>query len=596
MPRIPEDQIERVKDAADIVEVVSEHVQLRKAGRNFVGLCPFHNEKTPSFSVNPELQIYKCFGCGAGGNVFRFLQEVDRISFVEAVSFLAERHGVRLETQQARSDGDDTSDALYRANDLANKYYQYMLHQPAGAAALEYFRGRGLSDETLERFGLGYAPAGWDGLLNVATKRNFKNADLQRAGLLSHNEQRNRYYDRFRDRVTFPIANVSGRTIAFGARTLDPEGQPKYLNSPETPVYRKSQVLYGLDSSRDSIRRADTALVVEGYMDLISLAQSGINNAVASAGTALTPEHCRLLGRYAKRVVLLFDGDAAGSTAAVRGLESLIAGGLEARVVSLPDNHDPDSFVQEQGADGLQAAIDQAQPGLDFLLRQLGSQWDLTSMAGKAQAIEGVKPLLVQTRDPVRRDLLLREFAQRLGIGEEALRHEIGQQMRRQRPRPAPADAPPSQMPQRELPRHEKEFLGFLLKHPTYIGPTAERLQKAHFTDPRAQGLVSELFANHANANQLDLAMLINRLEDPASAALVSDCGMLGFDEERLDAYWQEAVRHFEVEELTRQINLLQQQVIQASQQGDEDAVVNLIRTQKELIERREGLRPVLEA
>jgi DNA primase len=594
MPRIPEDLIERVKDAADIVEIITEHVQLRKAGRNFVGLCPFHNEKTPSFSVNPDLQIYKCFGCGAGGNVFRFLQEVDRISFIEAVSFLAERHGIQLETQQNRSDTADTSDALYQANDLARKYFQYLLHQEEGVKALEYFKQRGLEDETLERFGLGYAPPGWDGLLKVAGQRHFKANDLKMAGLLSHNEQRNSYYDRFRDRVTFPIANVSGRTIGFGARTLDPEGQPKYLNSPETPIYRKSQVLYGLDHSREAIRKADTALVVEGYMDQISLFQAGIHNAVASAGTALTPEHCRLLGRYAKRIVLLFDGDAAGSAAAVRGLEALITNGLEALVVSLPDNHDPDSFIRKNGIDGLNTAIEQAQSGLDFLLRQFGRQWDLQTMSGKAQAIESVKPLLAQTRDPVRRDLLLREFSQRLGVGENALRQEVGQQMRRHAPRAAREAAP--KPIRRELPRHEREFMGFLLKHPTYIGPTAERLESKHFSDERAQGLAAILFGQYATASQLDLAMLLNRIEDSDLAELVSDCAMLGFDEEKLSAYWEEAVLHFEIGGLTQQIDSLQQQLSRASQQGDEETLVGIIRTQKELIGRREAMRPVLDS
>lgn len=607
MPRIPEELIDRIREASDIVEVVSEHVELRKAGRTFKGLCPFHNENTPSFNVNPDLQIYKCFGCGAGGNVFGFLQAIDRISFVEAVSFLAERNGIRVETQQA-APADDTSDLLYRANDLARKYFCHMLSQPQSAKALAYLKDRGLSDAILERFGLGYAPAGWDGLLKMATKRGFTPPDLERAGLLSRRQNSEGYYDRFRDRVTFPIANPSGRTIAFGARTLDPEGQPKYLNSPESPVYRKSAVLYGLDQTRDAIRKADRVLVVEGYMDLLSLVQAGVENVVASAGTALTDSHCRLLSRYARRVVLLFDGDEAGLSAALRGTEPLIASGMDTRVVALPDGHDPDSFARERGTDGLLAELDRARPALDFHLEQLGRRWDLKTVDGKSQAIEAVKPLLAQTQDAVRRDLLLRECAQRLGVGEEALRQQIGQQIRRQqtrqqRPAPTPqtADGPPDRgapaaAPAAKEQHAEVEFLGFLLNHPGYIGRTGQRLTTSDFSTERAQRLIGLLFEQYAEATALDLPGLLSRVQDQTMAHFISTCAMQGFDEKRLEEYWEDAVLHFQISALTRRIRQLEASMREADTGGDDDRFVALSRQHMDLRRQRQDLTPDLSA
>ena len=328
MPRIPEDILQRIRDATDIVDLISEHVQLVKKGRNYSGLCPFHDEKTPSFSVDPDRQFYHCFGCGVGGNVFKFIQEIDRVTFVEAVKFLAERTGIALPERSGPSREEDAAaDELYRANDLAQKYFHHLLlNDDVGTSARTYLQTRRLSGDTIERFGLGYAPPEWDALLKVAGRRGLSPQILERAGLALPRSTGSGHYDRFRDRIAFPIANLSNRTIAFGARALQPDQEPKYLNSPETSIYHKGRVLYGLSETRDVIRRQDAVLVVEGYMDLISLAQIGIQHVVATSGTALTEDHCRLLARFARQVVLLFDGDAAGSTAAMRALEVLLGG------------------------------------------------------------------------------------------------------------------------------------------------------------------------------------------------------------------------------------------------------------------------------
>jgi DNA primase len=578
MARIPEDILERIRDAADIAEIVSEHVQLTPKGRNLFGLCPFHNENSPSFSVNPERQIYHCFGCGVGGNVFKFLQEIDRVSFVEAVKFLANRTNIPIPASEGPSRAvSDAADQIYRANDLAHKYFHHMLlNDTAGEEALTYLRNRRLSDETIERFGVGYAPAGWDGLLKVAHRRGFSPQAMEQAGLALPRQSSNGHYDRFRDRAVFPIANLSNRTIGFGARALQPDQDPKYLNSPETSIYHKGTVLYGLAQTRDAIRRRDSVLVVEGYMDLLSLVQAGIEHVVATSGTALTEEHCRALARYAHRVVLLFDGDAAGSNAAMRGLEILLGTGVDARVVSLPSEHDPDTFVQEKGPDALLDLAENGQSALDFYMQQMDNQHDLSSVQGKSQAIEALKPLLARPRDAVRRDLMLREVAQRLSVDESALRQEMSQVVQRQqRPRATTAEpTPAAQLP--EPPRREREFIGLLLQYPHYIAATAKAITAESLDAPQCQALMRALFERFTEASEVDLSLLIDQLENEVLTRLVSECAMLGFAEEQVEEQWRQSVSFFQRTSLQRRIQQARQTLNQAEQQGDENEVLRI--------------------
>ena len=570
MPRIPEDILQRVRDATDIVDLISEHVQLVKKGRNYSGLCPFHDEKTPSFSVDPDRQFYHCFGCGVGGNVFKFVQEIDRVTFVEAVKFLAERAGIALPERSGPSrEETEAADELYRANDLAQKYFHHLLlNDNVGTNARTYLQTRGLTDETIERFGLGYAPSEWDALLKVAGRRGLRPQILERAGLALPRSTGSGHYDRFRDRIAFPIANLSDRTIAFGARALQPDQEPKYLNSPETPIYHKGRVLYGLADTRNAIRRQDAALVVEGYMDLISLAQADIQHVVATSGTALTEDHCRLLARYARQVVLLFDGDAAGSTAAMRACEALLGTGLDARVVSLPSEHDPDTFVQTHGSDELLKRAENAQSVLDFYLEQLAQQHDLSSVEGKAHAIERLKPLLAKPRDAVRRDLLLREVAERLSVDEQSLRHDLQASMRRpQQPRQALSEPSPTAVP--DPPRHELEFVGLLLNFPQLIPATAQEFAPDSLTDARTQALCRTLFDRHIQGKTIDLGMIISELEDDALARLAAQCAAQGFDEEQVERQWRDYLLYFQKNALQKRIDNARQALATASDDGE---------------------------
>jgi len=580
MPRIPEDILQRIRDATDITDVVGEHVQLSKKGRNLFGLCPFHNENSPSFSVSPERQIYHCFGCGAGGNVFKFIQEIDRVSFVEAVTFLAQRASISLPQHDAQSRAhSEASDEIYRANELANKYYHHMLlNDSAGQNALTYLRDRRLSDETIERFELGYAPAEWDGLLKVAGRRGLNPQALERAGLALQRQSGNGYYDRFRDRATFAINNLSNRTIGFGARALQPEQEPKYLNSPETAIYHKGQVLYGLSHTRDAIRRSDTVIVVEGYMDLLSMVQAGIENVVATSGTALTEDHCRALARYAHKIVLLFDGDAAGSNAAMRGVEIALGSGADARIVSLPSEHDPDTFVQTEGTDALLALAENGQSALDFYLNQISKQHDLNSVQGKSQAIETLKPLLARLRDAVRRDLMMREVAQRLSVDEGALRQEMHHVVQRQQRTARTPSAEPAKTENHipEPPRREREFIGLLLHYPQYIRAASDQLDVEGLESTACRTLLQTLYDHFPEANAIDLSLLMDHVQEEHLGRLVSECAMFGFSEEQVDEQWKQSLSFFQRNALQRRIMTTRQALAQAEQSGDDGEVLRL--------------------
>ena len=320
--RIPPEKIEEIRSSNDIVDVISQHVRLKKRGKNYVGLCPFHQEKTPSFTVSAEKQVYHCFGCGKGGNVFTFVMEIEKVSFTEAVRSLAEKVGITIRVTEADQQQESESEALYNVCRLAGLFfYNNLTKTEEGKVALEYFHGRGFSDETIRTFGLGYSLNSWDGLLSHAKAEGISREDLLKAGLIRTREDGSDY-DYFRSRAMFPIFSTSGRVLGFGARKLredDPLG--KYINSPETPIYNKSRVLFGLFHSKDAIRSEEHALMVEGYADLISLFQNGIQNVVASSGTALTEEQVQLISRYTKKLTLVYDADSAGSSATLRGMD-----------------------------------------------------------------------------------------------------------------------------------------------------------------------------------------------------------------------------------------------------------------------------------
>jgi len=426
--RIPENKIEEIRATANAVDIISEYVQLRKRGKNYVGLCPFHNEKTPSFTVSDEKQIFHCFGCHTGGNVFKFLMEYKKISFVEAVQEIAEQLGIPLEYQESAGyeEQQTEQETLYDINTEAAKYFlNNLLNDEEAEGARKYLQARNLKTQTIRAFGLGYTLRGWENFINFA---KGKTIDLDRAvklGLIGKSDD-GRFYDKLPGRLIFPIFSPNGRVVAFAGRILDPEKKgAKYINSPESLIYSKSKILYGLSFAKDEIRRLNKAILVEGYMDLISLYQSGIKNVVAISGTALTDDQVQLLSRYTKEVVLLFDSDTAGIKASMRSIEVLLKQDMEVKIVSLPEGEDPDSYVNKFGKDKFDDLMKIAENFIEYQTRYYDSLGKLNDPASAAEAIRDLVKSLVLIRDELKRNLLIKNIAKKFNLREKLLENEL---------------------------------------------------------------------------------------------------------------------------------------------------------------------------
>ena len=424
---IPQSFIDDLLNRTDILDVVSSRIQLKKTGKNYSACCPFHKEKTPSFTVSPDKQFYYCFGCGAGGNALGFIMDHDNLDFVQAVEDLAKRAGMDIPREEGRrgKPRQPTDSPLYPLLSAAADYYRQALKShPARKAAVEYLKGRGLTGEIARDFGLGFAPPGWDNLLKHLGGDNLQLKAMLDAGLLVENPDSGKRYDRFRDRVIFPIRDSRGRVIAFGGRVLG-DDKPKYLNSPETPVFHKGQELYGLFEARKNNRDLDEIMVVEGYMDVIALAQQGIRNAVATLGTATSEEHIKRLFRLVPNILFCFDGDQAGRKAAWRALESALPNlqdGRKIRFLFLPEGEDPDSLVRAEGPDAFRARLaHQAQPLADYFFQQLMQEADPSTLEGKAHLATLAGPLLEKIPGNTLRLLMRQRLGQLTGLSGEAL-------------------------------------------------------------------------------------------------------------------------------------------------------------------------------
>ena len=415
---IPDSFIQDLLARVDIVDLVDSYVPLKKAGANYAACCPFHNEKSPSFTVSPTKQFYHCFGCGAHGTAIGFVMEYQGLGFVDAIKELAGRAGMQVPESEGRSFNDEKPGQTRALIDVMARAAQYYKDQlKASPRAIEYCKKRGLSGEVAARFGIGYAPEGWQNLQSVFPSYNAD--ELKLAGLVIDNES-GRRYDRFRDRLMIPIINPKGEIIAFGGRIID-QGEPKYLNSPETPLFEKGRELFGLPQARQALRDTDTAIVTEGYMDVIALSQNGVGNAVATLGTATTATHVTKLLRQVDRIVFCFDGDNAGRKAAWRALENsleALADNKRLGFIFLPQEHDPDSYIREFGKEQFDRQVIQAMPLSDFLLRELAQRCDLTSSEGKAQLIYEAKPLLLKLPTPLLRLQLVKRLAEASGFAQ----------------------------------------------------------------------------------------------------------------------------------------------------------------------------------
>ena len=414
---------QEIKAKNDIVSVISEYVSLKRSGRSLLGLCPFHNEKTPSFNVNQDKQFFYCFGCGAGGDVFSFIMKIENLEFIDAAKGLAERAGIPWPELSKKSETNREKETYYKINQLAAALYsQFLLKTELGNKARQYLTKRGINIDLWKKFNLGCAPPAWHNLTDIIRKKGLPLHHAEELGLIAMGE--NGYYDRFRDRIIFPITDSQGKIVGFGGRIME-QGEPKYLNSPENILFHKGRFLYGVSCAKDSIRRSKKAIIVEGYMDVIQAHQGGFTQTVASLGTSLTREQAKLIKRFTSEVILAYDADAAGQNATLRGMEILEQAGLTVRVLNLPAGFDPDSFIKEKGAANFERIIESAPGLLEFKIKSIFRKHDLNSYQGKAQAIEEIIPCLFTVESNVAREHYLRQIVRKTGFSENAILLEL---------------------------------------------------------------------------------------------------------------------------------------------------------------------------
>ena len=550
---IPESFIQELLHRVDVVDLIDGYVPLKKAGANYAACCPFHNEKTPSFTVSHSKQFYHCFGCGAHGTAIGFLMEYSGLGFVEAIKELAGRVGLQVPDDEGRRAHDAPRiSGLTEIMARAAKYYYEQLKRSEKAIA--YLKARGVSGEIAQKFGIGYAPDGWQNL--AAAFEDYSLGELQQAGLVIRNEQ-GRLYDRFRDRVMFPIVNQKGEVIAFGGRVLG-AGEPKYLNSPETPLFEKGREVFGLPQARVALREKNTAIVVEGYMDVVALAQHGVGNALATLGTATTATHVQKLLRQVDRIVYCFDGDNAGRKAAWRALENSLDALPEQKSIGfvfLPEAEDPDSYVRAHGHEAFERLIAQAMPLSEFLLRELAQQCDMTSAEGRAKLVADAKPLLARLQTPLLRLQLVKRLAEASGFSQSEVERLCDLQ-----PivRAAPAKAP------RQAPSLWRPLLRLLLQKPELAAGVPLEALAPNSAEARAVGTLCRTILA-AGEPVPPYAALLERLRGNEDEAVLRDAAadlmQQPYAEDDIDAEFAGAVQRLAEAESKRAFAALQQKV-----------------------------------
>ncbi len=511
---------DEIRRRADIVDLVSAHAALKKAGRYYKGLCPFHQEKTPSFHVDPERGLFHCFGCGEGGDIFDFVMRTANLSFMEAAETLARRTGVPFDVSPQAAERASEREQILRTLDAARAHFRAALAGGTGQKAQRYLARRGVGDAIAERFHLGYAPAGWDGLLAALRPKGYAPDLLERAGLVQARADRDGHFDIFRDRLIFPIADLQGRTVAFGGRALD-QSEPVYLNSRETPAFAKGKTLYGLGQAREAIREPGEVLIVEGYMDVLAAHQFGFANAVASLGTALTADHVSLLRRFTPRVVLVYDSDRAGEAATERGLVLFEDAEVLARVAVLPSGEDPDEFLRERGPEAFGRLVAEALPMFEYRVQAASRRHDASTREGKISLADEVLSVIQSVANPVRRAEYLRALAGRLDLPEDALRQRLRMRGRSVRSlRVAAGGSSPGDLtPRSERARDEAErlLLHMMVQEPDRRSTIGRTLRAEVFINPVHRRLAAALLA----APSVDAGVLREQMDDEAAGLLM---------------------------------------------------------------------------
>ncbi len=515
---IPDTLIDRIQEKTDIVEVISRYVPLKKFGRNYKAPCPFHNEKTPSFIVSPDKQIYHCFGCGAGGNVFSFLMKYENLQFPEAIEMLAEKCGVQLPKNMGSRGTDNTlANQLYKINDMACQFFQVSL--AGNRTAKEYILSRGVGEETIKKFRIGFAPDSWEALSNFFKKNSVDQAMLERAGLVIANDKGG-HYDRFRNRLIFPIIDLKDRVIGFGARVLD-SSLPKYLNSPETPIYSKGRNLYGLNFSKEDIKKSGHFLVVEGYLDFIVPYQAGIKNIIATLGTALTVDQIKLLKRFADTAVMVYDPDAAGEAASLRSLDLFISEDVNVYISELPDGLDPDSYIRKFGLDEFLKLKKSSKNLFDYKLGKLMNRFNINTTHGKMNIASEMLPTIARINNAVLKSTLIKKLAERLSVDEESIKLELKKVKGDYSARRYVATVP-------EVKKHssgaEIMMLALMMEGSHIVDKIAPVLSPDEFRNSSIRDVVGVIFGLHKENKEITPSRLINHLsESPEAAALITE-------------------------------------------------------------------------
>jgi len=581
-----EDTIGRVRDSVDIVDLVSGYVSLKKAGKNHVGLCPFHAEKTPSFSVNTEKQIFHCFGCGVGGNVFKFIELHEGLTFPEAVRRLAARSGIQLPEDdrsriQDKRTGDEKINLLKIATDAAD-YFRREFEGEGGSAARAYLKKRGVSDQSVKDFALGYARPEWDGLYRFLKQKGHALSVMEKAGLIIKRTEGDGFYDRFRGRIIFPIHDISDQVIAFGGRVMD-DSLPKYLNSPETPLYSKSNVLYCLNKAKEAARKYDHFIIVEGYLDAIACHQYGVRNATATLGTALTEGHLRQMRRFTKNLKLIFDPDPAGVKAAMRSFDLLAGSGMVAKIVTLPGGDDPDTFLKNNGFDAFSSCLRQAIPLMDFVLNQVVKEGAGAAIGEKVVRAGEMLGYIAKLPTGIERNHYLKKTAEALDVAESDLRQELSQSFK-QTPDSRSKEQTASTTRQ-QRPKAEEILIHLLLKDEGIAKTLLEEIKPEDFSDPLYRRAAKKIFTVLREHGSIDFRIFIDDGDEELSR-LISHYSVLEIDYEDPHKHCRDCVNLIKQQSPEKKMKVLYREIQEAEARGDSEMVARLMEEQQDLSRR----------
>lgn len=540
--RIPSEKIDEINNANDIVDVISTYIQVKRRGKNFLALCPFHPDKNPSMNISQEKKVYHCFSCGASGNMFRFVQDIEKISFFEAAQKLASRAGIDIKYNKKEIANYDEYVKLYDINTRAARYFVDSLKNVGGnegKVVKDYIKKRNLKPGTLTRFGIGYAFNRWDGLLNFFREDDlFTNEELEAAGLIKKRDTEDEtaapsYYDRFRGRLIFPIFNEAGKVVAFGGRQLfEDDKTAKYLNSPETKVYSKSKILYGLNFAKDSIIANNYVIFVEGYMDMISLFQAGVENVVATSGTAMTEEQVKLISRYTKNVIFLFDADSAGIKAAKRGIELILEGGLDLDIVTLPEGDDPDSFISKKGVEEFKNVLFDKKSIINFIGEIYNKENKLNTISQKTDFIKEIISYIGKIPDTIKRALYLKEIASLYGLSESELQNELNRFIKNVKKPVYPQSSvvlPERQkiktdVERKRIPQEELELIEIFVRGgDDVIGYLESNLEIDFLTTDPILKAVHYFLDEYIHEGRVDPSKALNEIEDEDAQFLITN-------------------------------------------------------------------------